>query len=94
MSLYAVIKGDVVDGIAIADDPLDTDGKWVCIDDLEVKPGPGWRYENDQFSPPPEPPAPPVVEPPPPPKTEEEKIADATAAAIAKLIADGVLKQA
>ena len=28
------------------------------------------------------------------PKTEEEKIADATAAAIAKLIADGVLKQA
>jgi len=34
------------------------------------------------------------VEPPPPPKTEEQKIADATAAAIAKLIADGVLKQA
>lgn len=29
-----------------------------------------------------------------PEKTEEEKIADATAAAIAKLIADGVLKQA
>ena len=39
-----------------------------------------------------EPSASPVVDPPPPPKTEEEKIADATAAAIAKLIADGVLK--
>jgi hypothetical protein len=37
-------------------------------------------------------PTPPVDEPPPPPKTEEEKIADATAAAITKLIADGVLK--
>lgn len=29
----------------------------------------------------------------PPEKMEEEKIADATAAAIAKLIADGILKQ-
>jgi len=38
----------------------------------------------------PEPPAP----EPEPVKTEEQKIADATAAAIAKLIADGVLKQA
>ena len=37
-------------------------------------------------------PAPEFVELP-PPKTEEQKIANATAAAIAKLIADGVLKQ-
>ena len=36
----------------------------------------------------PEPPSPEL----PPEKTEEQKIADATAAAIAKLIADGVLK--
>jgi hypothetical protein len=36
----------------------------------------------------------PVADPPTPPKTEEEKLAEATAAAIAKLIADGVLKQA
>lgn len=36
----------------------------------------------------------PVPPPPEPVKTEEQKIADATAAAIAKLIADGVLKQA
>ena len=90
MGLYAVIKGDVVDGIAIADAPLETDGKWICIDDLDVKPGPGWTYDGTEFHAPP--PAP-VVEPPSPPKTEEEKIADATAAAIAKLIADGVLKQ-
>ena len=94
MSLYAVIKGDTIDGIAIGDAPLDIDGKWICVDGMEPQPGPGWRYENDQFSPPPELPAPPVLDPPPPPKTEEEKIADATAAAIAKLIADGVLKQA
>lgn len=93
MGLYAVIKGDVVDGIAIADDPLDTDGKWICIDDLAIKPAREWKYNGVSFEPP-------LVAPPPPPpeiiipKTEEQKIADATAAAIAKLIADGVLKQA
>lgn len=89
MGLYAVIKGDIVDGIAIADTPLDTDGKWVCIDALDVRPGPGWTYDGTEFH---APVAPPVQDPPPPPKTEEEKIADATAAAITKLIADGVLK--
>ena len=35
----------------------------------------------------------PIVLPPEPEKTEEQKIADAVAAAVAKLIADGVLKQ-
>ena len=94
MGLYAVIKGVVVDGIAIADAPLNVDGLWVCVDGIEPQPGPGWHYENDQFSPPPDLPPSPVVDPPPPPKTEEEKLAEATAAAIAKLIADGVLKQA
>lgn len=94
MGLYAVIKGNLVDGIAVADTAMDVDGVWVCVDGMEPQPSTGWRYENDQFSPPPEPPAPPVVDPPPPPKTEEEKLAEATAAAIAKLIADGVLKQA
>lgn len=92
MSLYAIIKGDVVDGIAISDSPLDTDGKWICIDDLAIKPARDWRYDGANFEPPL------VVVPPPAeiivPKTEEEKIAEATAAAIAKLIADGVLKQA
>lgn len=61
MSLYAVIKGGVVDGIAIADSPLDTDGEWVCVDGVEPQPGRDWRYENGQFSPPPAPPPPPPL---------------------------------
>lgn len=61
MSLYAVVKGDVVDGIAIADAPLDTDGTWICIDSMSPQPGPYWRYENGQFSPPPAPPPPPPL---------------------------------
>ena len=94
MSLYAIIKGGVVDGVAIADASLDTDGQWICIDGMDPMPGPNWTYENGAFvAPPSDPLPPPVSEPLPPPKTEEQKIADATAAAIAKLIADGVLKQ-
>jgi hypothetical protein len=58
MSLYAVIKGGVVDGIAIADAPLDTDGTWVCVDGMDPMPGPGWTYENDTFVAPPAPPSP------------------------------------
>ena len=56
MSLYAIIKGTVVDGIAIAEGPLDTDGLWVCVDGIDPQPGPGWIYENGVFSPPPPPP--------------------------------------
>jgi len=58
MSLYAVIKGEVVDGIAIADAPLDTDGMWVCIDGMDPMPGPNWTYKNGVFAPPVLPPAP------------------------------------
>jgi hypothetical protein len=61
MSLYAVIKGDVVDGIAIADAPLETDGEWVLIDGMNPAPGPRWTYKNGVFSPPPAPPAPPPL---------------------------------
>jgi hypothetical protein len=53
MGLYAVIKGNVVDGIAIADAPLQTNGVWVCVDGMDPMPGPGWTYENDTFSLPP-----------------------------------------
>lgn len=93
MAYYAVIKGDRVDGIAIADAPLDTDGMWIDVTNVDPIPARDWKYEDGKFV------APPdlviqVLEPPTPPKTEEQKIADATAAAIAKLIADGVLKQA
>lgn len=94
MGLYAVIKGEIVDGIAIADAPLETDGIWVEVTNVDPPPGRDWTYVDGVFS---APAAPVIVDPPtplPPPKTEEQKIADATAAAIAKLIADGVLKQA
>jgi hypothetical protein len=60
MSLYAVIKGNIVDGIAVADDPLETQNIWVCIDNVEPKPGPHWTYEDGVFSPP-TPPAQPVL---------------------------------
>lgn len=59
MSLYAVVKGEVVDGIAIADAPLETDGVWICVDRVVPQPGPGWLYKNGSFSLPPDPPAPP-----------------------------------
>jgi len=52
MGLYAIVKGTLVDGIAIADGPLDADGVWVCIDNLSPAPGPTWTYENGVFSPP------------------------------------------
>ncbi len=71
MSLYAVVKGDLVDGIAIADAPLDTDGKWICVDGMEPQPGPGWKYENGAFVVPPEPSAP----LPPPPRWIISKVA-------------------
>jgi hypothetical protein len=50
MSLYAVIKGGVVDGIAIADAPLETGDIWVCVDGMNPMPGPTWTYENGVFS--------------------------------------------
>lgn len=61
MSLYAVVKGEVVDGIAIADAPLETDGVWICVDRVVPQPGPGWLYKNGSFSLPPDPPAPPPL---------------------------------
>lgn len=52
MSLYAVVKGEIVDGIAIADSPLDADGIWICIDNVNPVPGPFWTYKDGSFSPP------------------------------------------
>jgi hypothetical protein len=49
MGLYAVIKGDRVDGIAIADSPLNIDGEWVCVDGLDPRPGSGFRYIDGAF---------------------------------------------
>lgn len=52
MGLYAVIKNGVVNGIAIADAPIEADGEWICVDNLDPTPGPFWKYENGVFSPP------------------------------------------
>jgi hypothetical protein len=61
MSLYAIIKGGVVDGVAIADASLDTDGQWICIDGMDPMPGPNWTYENGAFVAPPSDPLPPPL---------------------------------
>lgn len=58
---FAVIKGGIVDGIALAEAPIPTDGDWVDISGMSPEPGPLWLYENGVFSPPP--PPPPVILP-------------------------------
>ena len=50
MGLYAVIRDEHVRNIAVADGPLQTDGEWVCIDDVTPAPAVGWKYENGVFS--------------------------------------------
>jgi hypothetical protein len=90
MGLYAVIKGDIVDSVVIADDALETDGQWIDISACNPKPGPNWKYVNGEFVEPSDT----VVRVIPPEMLPPQKTEDATAAAIAKLIADGVLKQA
>jgi hypothetical protein len=52
---FAVIKGEVVDGIAISEAPLETDGVWIDVTDMVPQPGPRWGYKNGVFSPPVEP---------------------------------------
>lgn len=52
MGLYAVIKGEVVDGIAVADAPLTTDGVWICVDDVLPQPSRDWTYKDGVFAPP------------------------------------------
>jgi len=52
MGSYAIVKGNIVDAIAIADGPLETDGTWICVDDVVPRPGPSWTYGNGVFSPP------------------------------------------
>jgi len=49
MGLYAVIKGNLVDGVAVANSPLNIDGEWVCVDGMEPRPGPGFRYIDGVF---------------------------------------------
>jgi hypothetical protein len=60
---FAIIKGGIVDGIALAEAPIPTDGDWIDLSDIPEasRPGPLWRYENNTFLPPVVPP--PVVVP-------------------------------
>ena len=59
MALYAVIKGDIVDGIAVRDDSPYSKPNWICVDGIDPRPGPGWIYKDGVF-------LPPVIEEPPP----------------------------
>jgi hypothetical protein len=61
MGRYAVIKGATVDNIAVADNPLETNDLWVCVDSVVPQPGPGWNYDGKNFSPPSLPPPPPNI---------------------------------
>jgi hypothetical protein len=56
MSYYAIVKGGIVDIVAVADAPLSSDGSWICVDDVNPRPGPTWTYDGSTFSPPPPPP--------------------------------------
>lgn len=56
MSYFAIVHGDKVDRVVVADAPVETDGVWICVDDVNPRPGAGWIYENSIFSPPPPPP--------------------------------------
>lgn len=49
---FAIVKSEIVDGIALADAPLSTDGVWIDLDGIEPQPGPGWTYSDGAFSPP------------------------------------------
>lgn len=52
---FAIVKGDLVDCIALAESPLDTDGKWIDLTGVTPQPGPGWKYDGTAFAPPPAP---------------------------------------
>ena len=54
---FAIIKGDVVDCVALADAPLETGALWVDLTGVSPEPGPTWIYKDGVFSPPPPPPS-------------------------------------
>lgn len=49
---YAVIRGEIVDGVALADAPLETDGVWIDLTGVSPEPGRDWTYKDGVFSPP------------------------------------------
>lgn len=59
---FALVKGTLVDAIAISEAPLETGtGEvWVDLTNVIPQPGPTWIYENGVFSQPPSPSLPPL----------------------------------
>lgn len=53
---FAIVKGEVVDCVAIAEVPLPTDGLWIDLTGVSPEPGPRWLYKDGVFNPPPPPP--------------------------------------
>lgn len=53
---FAIIKGDIVDCVAIADAPLEIDGVWIDLTGVSPEPGRDWTYKDGVFTPPPPPP--------------------------------------
>ena len=59
MSIYAVVGADgIVSNMVVAEEAMNIDGLWVCVDGLSPAPGIGWSYDGSAFAPPPAPPAP------------------------------------
>lgn len=59
---FAIIKGDVVDCVALADAPLETGALWVDLTGVSPEPCPTWIYKDGVFSePPPPPPLPNII---------------------------------
>jgi hypothetical protein len=52
MGRYVIVKNGTVDNVVIADGPLETDGSWICVDNANPSPGPGWSYDGENFAPP------------------------------------------
>lgn len=55
---FAIVKGELVDCVAIADEPLDTGALWIDLTGVDPEPGRDWTYKDGVFSPPVQPPEP------------------------------------
>jgi hypothetical protein len=49
---FAIVKGELVDCVAIADEPLDTGALWIDLTGVDPEPGRDWTYKDGVFSPP------------------------------------------
>lgn len=49
MSYFAIIKDNVVSGVAVSDSAMNVGGIWIDITSLDLKPGKGWTYSDGVF---------------------------------------------